>query len=95
MQNKQREMAKGTEKNTFQRLKEALPHGFSSIVVERLAAKGITITARTVQNVANGKHGNPDIEAELLDIIANPPVKDKPKSDFELKVEKALSEKGL
>jgi hypothetical protein len=84
------------EVSTFQKLRKALPTGFSRIVTERLAAKGIKTTARNVQYVANGKTRNPDIEAELLDLLDNPPPpKEKPKSDFEKKVEAKLKEKGL
>ncbi len=83
------------EKSTFERLKDALPHGFSRIIVDRLSAKGINITQRTVQRVAQGIHRNADIEAELLDLIENTPVKEKRKSDFEIKVEEALIKKGL
>ena len=92
---KKAKMENKQEKTAFERLREALPHGFSTIVVERLAAKGIKTTARNVQQVAKGLYRNSNIEEELLDLVANPPVKEKPKSDFEIKVEEALAKKGL
>ncbi len=81
--------------NTFDKLKSALPYGFSRIVAERLAERGISVTTRLVTYVANGASRNADIEAELLDLIKNPPAKkEKEKSDFEKEIEKVLGEKA-
>jgi hypothetical protein len=67
------------------------PKGYARLVVERLAAKGISTSARNVQYVANFESSNADIEAELLELLRNPPPprseKVKPKSEFQLKVE--------
>lgn len=60
----------GKEKSaTFIELKKKLPHGYSTTIVERLEKKGIKVTARNVQYVANGQISNADIEAEILGFL--------------------------
>ncbi len=73
------------EMTTFDKLKAKLPKGFSNIVVDRLAEKQVKVSARTVQYVANGRHRNPQIEAELLKLLD-----EKIESDFEIEIKKRL-----
>ena len=81
---------KSARNETFAALCRALPKGFSNIVVERLAAKGIKTTPRNVQYVANGHTSNPDIEQELLDVLD-----ERIESAFESKVKERLAKLGL
>lgn len=85
------------KKETIKEFKKALPTGWSRIVTERLAEKGIKTTPRNVQYVANGATSNPDIEKELLELLTNPPEKKekkkKEKSEFENKILEILAEK--
>ncbi len=75
---------------TFKALKEKLPYGFSRIVFERLAARGVTASLRNIQSVANGHNQSRDgeIEKELLKLLDEPPTEKK--SKFELEVERKL-----
>ncbi|MEK7253247.1 MAG: hypothetical protein AAB316_00755, partial [Bacteroidota bacterium] len=79
------------EKNkTFEAMRKKLPTGFSRIVAERLAQYDppIIVTPRAVQYVANGETRNEHIEKELLKLLKE----GKPKSSFEVEVEKTLTE---
>ena len=71
--------------DTFQQLKKELPHGFSTIIVQRLADRGIEVTARNVQYVAKGQSSNPEIEAEILKLLD-----EKIESKFENELKKRL-----
>ncbi|MCF8245525.1 MAG: hypothetical protein K9J37_13625 [Saprospiraceae bacterium] len=74
------------EKSTFEQLKEKLPTGFTRIVTERLAEKGIKTSPRNVSYVAAGKSRNQDIEAELLKLLD-----EKIESEFEIAVKEKLA----
>jgi hypothetical protein len=75
---------------TFKALKEKLPYGFSRIVFDRLAARGVKTSLRNIQSVANGHNTSRDgeIEKELLKLIDEP--QPEKKSDFELEIERKL-----
>lgn len=70
---------------TFEALKKELPHGFSTLIVKRLADRGIEVTARNVQYVAKGQSSNPEIESEILKLLD-----EKIESKFENEVKKRL-----
>lgn len=76
---------KNAANETFAKLCQALPYGYSRIITDRLAERGISTTPRNVQYVANGQTSNPDIEEEILKLLD-----EKIEKHFENEVKKRL-----